>query len=125
MRPSSPLVPHLAAAHTVGDLAAAARHSGMAISLPLQQLQHDGAQAVSESPDPSQVRTAALLWCCLQGYFYGVSAARAEGEAPARRGSVSQLVRRGSRKASMAAGALLKQLQVKSCSDEFMTLPRK
>jgi hypothetical protein len=28
---------------------------------------------------------------------------------------VSQLVRRGSRKASMAAGALLKQLQVEQC----------
>lgn len=37
---------------------------------------------------------------------------RAEGEAPIRRGSVSQLVRRSSRKASMAASALPKQLQV-------------
>jgi hypothetical protein len=48
MRPSSPLVPHLAAAHAIGDPAAAARHSGMAISLPLQQLQHDGEQQMQE-----------------------------------------------------------------------------
>ena len=45
MRPSSPYAPILPAVHVAGEASAAARHSGMAIPLPLQQLQHDGEQS--------------------------------------------------------------------------------
>jgi hypothetical protein len=50
MRPSSPCAPTLPAMHAAGDPVADARHSGMGISLPLQQLQHDG-----EQPEPGKL----------------------------------------------------------------------
>jgi hypothetical protein len=113
MRPSSPQL--TAAAHAAGDSAAAARHPGAAVYLPLQQLQHDG-----EQRGPTSVLLISRQWsvlvCCARITTFSVMPdyclADAGGELPARRGSMSQLVRRGSRKASLAAGALLKQLQV-------------
>ena len=116
MRPSSPYAPTLPAVQAVGDPAAAARHSGMATSLPAPP-EAAARWCAGYIRGSFQVPIASFPWCSLQGCLCSGLAARAENETSARRGSVSQLVRRGSRKASVAAGALLKQLQVSSVKE--------